>query len=136
MEPNNFGRVADWFGKLPDDRKIAWASPDSVHKHCPVFAAAEAETAELPQTARPNARAQLDQKDQQIHELSKQLGTKDRRIKELEEKLAQAGAVITFKEHPREAADAIVANVPAIWATDLASEIPNALARKRTKKQK
>jgi hypothetical protein len=49
MQPDNFTRVVAWHEGLPDHRKIAWASPDSVFKHCPVFGKARPASTAKPQ---------------------------------------------------------------------------------------
>jgi hypothetical protein len=51
MQPDNFTRVVAWHEGLPDHHKIAWASPDSVFKHCPVFGKARPAS-----TAKPKAK--------------------------------------------------------------------------------
>jgi hypothetical protein len=39
MEPETLPRVLAWHEGLEDHEKLAWASPDSVFKRCPLFAA-------------------------------------------------------------------------------------------------
>jgi hypothetical protein len=126
MEQENLSRIIDWHDHLPDHLKIAWASPDSVFKHCPVFtektAAAKAST---PEAATPKPNAQY-----QIAELTRQLGLKQREIDQLKTKLDAAGSIITLRGPPRQSADEIVAAKGSVYATDLMHEIKAAIDRK------
>jgi hypothetical protein len=128
MEPENLSRVIDWHDHLPDHLKIAWSSPDSVFKHCPIFTEKTTAAKIDPPGAAPKPNAQA-----QIAELTRQLGLKQNELDQLKTKLEAAGSIVTLRGAARQSADEIVAAKGAVYATDLMHEIKAAIDRKKAK---
>lgn len=110
MKPENLSRVQEWHNGLPPHEQVAWASPTSVIRRCPIFA--------VPSVKRKHP------KPKSPAPIARDLTIANERIAELEQELASVKTKPTPAGTSKQAKGNPLTSIPAGDIVDLIFQLP------------